>query len=156
MQYSANEIEVLLTKAARGIGVPAAQASAFGKAAAIHIARDGDVTDVQAALRDFPAGVILSYPSHLQNLLANGGGVIPCGANDVLRSYALALPFLCRETDTDVTIDMSKFQKVKLPARVTVSANLVDEWRALAAQTFVPETEGSRLGGAGAGLTDND
>jgi hypothetical protein len=30
------------------------------------------------------------------------------------------------------------------------------KWQALAAKTYVPETEQSRLGGAGAGLNDND
>jgi hypothetical protein len=29
-------------------------------------------------------------------------------------------------------------------------------WSACAAKTYVPETEASRLAGAGAGLTDND
>ena len=156
MQYSVNEIEVLLSKAARGKGVPAGQAGAFGKAGSLHISRGCDAADVQAALRDFPAGVILTHPAQLQRLLANGGCVITCGQADLLRSYVLALPYLGTETGTDVTINMAQFQKVKMPARITVPFDLVEEWRALAAQTFVPETEQSRQDGAGAGLTDND
>ena len=43
-----------------------------------------------------------------------------------------------------------------MPARLTLPAPLADKMMALAARTYVPETEASRLSGAGAGLTDND
>ena len=156
MQFSINEIEALLSKAARGGGAPAGQASAFGKAGALHIARGFDAADVQGALDALPGGPILSYPVQLTACLSQGGGAVECPKQDLLRSYANGLPYAVDETEAGFTIDTTRFEKVKLPARITVTSKMIDGWRALAALTYVPETEQSRVGGAGAGLTDND
>jgi hypothetical protein len=51
---------------------------------------------------------------------------------------------------------MDVFAKKNRPSRVYISDENMAKWQALAAKTYVPETEQSRLGGAGAGLTDND
>lgn len=156
MQYSINEIEALLSKAARGGGAPAGQASVFGKAAALHIARGCDAGDIQAALAALPTGAIVLHPAALQDCLINGGGALICTPQDLLRSYAIALPYMVTETAADISIDMTEFDKIKLPARIDVADEVIAKWRALAALTYVPETEQSRHGGAGAGLTDND
>jgi hypothetical protein len=68
----------------------------------------------------------------------------------------MALPYLVTQTDSGVTIDMLQYDKPKLPARLSIEAGVIDAWKALAALTYVPETEQSRQAGAGAGLTDND
>lgn len=156
MQFSINEIEALLSKAARGGGAPAGQASTFGKAAALHLARGCDVDDVQIALRALPDGPIILCPVDLHAALANGGGAMPCNGHELLCSYAMALPYLVTQTDSGVTIDMHQYDKPKLPARLSIEAGVIDAWKALAALTYVPETEQSRQAGAGAGLTDND
>ena len=156
MQYSVNEVEGLLVKAARGAGTPAGQASAFGKAGALHLARGGDVAQVDAALAAAPKGAILENPAQLQTVLGAGGGLLETGKGDLMESYALALPYTTREVAQGIEIDMQQFDKTTLPARITLAPQALAPWHKLAANTYVPETEASRLGGAGAGLTDND
>lgn len=155
-QWSLNEIEGLLTKAARGAGAPPAQAAAFGKAGALFLANRGNVDVLNAALSDMLNGVILEYPAKLQKCLAAGGGVLAATPTELLSCYAQILSFRVTTVQAGLHIDMEHCEKARAPNRISLDANVLAPWRALAAKTLVPDTDQSRQSGAGAGLEDND
>ena len=121
--HSINEIEALATKAARGSGAHAAQAAAFGKATAKHLAAKRPEQDLHAALAALPEGPI--------------------------QTYAFA-------PDSTTALGQSYTDDTPLPQRVTPSPALLKDLADRAHNTYVPSTEESRTGGAGAGLTNND
>lgn len=157
---SANEIEGLAARAARGAGAGVAQAAHFGRAAAMHLARGGAGVDLLAAIAALPGGPLNTVPL---GLLAGGGGVrIATGGHDALaESYLAAQPFTARVTGRgegwlDVHLSRDDRRAATLPARIALDAATQQALSALAAKTYVPQSETSRLSGAGAGLTDND
>lgn len=123
MTHSANELEDLATKAARGCGAYAAQAAAFGKAAVRHLAANRSETDLTQALQLLPNGPIQTF------------AFAPDATTALGQSYTNATPS---------------------PARLSPSAILLHDLATRAHNTYVPNTDASRTGGAGAGLTDND
>jgi hypothetical protein len=159
-ECSANEIEGLAARAARGAGAGVAQAAHFGRAAAMHLARGGAGADLLSALDALPGGPVNAVPLAL---LAAGGEVrIDTGGQEALaESYLAALPFAARVIGRgagwlDAHLSRGDRRAVSLPARIALDADTQGALAAFAARTYVPQSESSRLSGAGAGLTDND
>jgi len=133
---SANEIISLGIKAARGAGFDIGLAQDFGAALAIHLSETRNPDQIIAALRD-PNGPIVQMPPRIDALLDPGD----TGA-DQFRGLALSY--------------FQASQTYPLKPRIALPADLETHLQTLAAKTYVPATEASRLAGAGAGLTDND
>lgn len=129
MTFSVNEIQMLAQKAARGAGAHPAQAAHFGRAVVCHLAAGRAGADLTAALDTLPDGPIQTLPFAPEQT--------PLG-----QSYTEA----CAARDT----------RPEPPPRLTLPEGLFEAFAALAHQTYVPATAASRVGGAGAGLTDND
>ena len=155
-----------MAKAARGAGAPPAQATAFGAAALCHLIAERETRALSDALDTLPLGPILSAPLALTRLLEAANGEvarkeITCnGFADLMISYLDAQPYETKweisESILTATLFLKQPRKVGGTARVTLPDDLVPKLRNLAAKTFVPESDASRLSGAGAGLTDND
>ncbi|TMM55270.1 hypothetical protein [Sulfitobacter sabulilitoris] len=166
MSWSMTEWAALAAKAARGAGAPPAQAQAFGRAAAQHLAQGRAAEDLARALGALPGGPILSLPPALiaAQVDAGTGLQTTLAAPDgpaLAQSYVEGLPWrvtvlraeggtLCFALDTGTPAPRAT------PARLTPPPALVKRMEALAERTFVPETDASRQRGAGAGLTDSD
>jgi hypothetical protein len=133
---SANEASMLLQKAARGAGFGVAQARDFGTAAALHLYTSRSEAELIDALND-PGGPIITLPAMMDDLLdptSNGFGVF----------IGLALSYFQMATARPAI------------GRIFMSDAFNAYLSTLAAKTYVPASEASRLAGAGAGLTDND
>ncbi len=176
MTRSANELEMLILKACRGVGVPLGQGQDVARAVTLGCTadllvdliacldtplgaamdlRDGATlaTDVHA-LRDIPA---------LADAVCHGAGAITLHnfkKTPLADCVAAHLGAALIERGADVSIAPAPARAgnpvASGPERVVVGE---DHWRALeqlAARILVPETEATRLSGAGAGLTDND
>ena len=163
---SVNEITNLAAKAARGAGAPPALAAQFGKAAAWHLAEGHPVAELSAALAAVPNGPIYWLPANLLNILEDSTGryrrgvVVQDVPDGLSLSYICTLPFACTQgwmnDYIEITIDTQTPAPPLRRSRLTLPDDLAADWQRLAARTFVPETDASRLAGAGAGLTDND
>lgn len=72
-------------------------------------------------------------------------------------SYAAAVPHLASlSAEGFLALDLTKPAQ-KLPVRrIDLPSNILFEWSALTARLLVPDTDASRLLGAGAGLDDID
>jgi hypothetical protein len=162
MTRSMNEVMVLASKAARGAGAPPAQAAQFGAAAVVHLANDGERQDLHNALAALPEGPIISLPLEITRIAetARGGkaiGRIVADGTALLQSYVSTLPYQAQLLQGDeIHLDLTK-PAARLPVqRIDLPEDTYAEWNALAARLLVPESEASRLSGAGAGLSDND
>jgi|TARA_B110000908_G_scaffold168922_1_gene224892 hypothetical protein len=156
---SLNEVETLLTKAARGCGADAAQAARFGRGAVMCLCTDGVTASIHAALAALPDGVIVEYAAKIQHGLAQATeqNAVFRGNDPLWAGYLAALPYrTVWAVGIECTVHLDGFEKTPKPARLMVDPEDITRWQALAAKTFVPESEQSRLAGAGAGLTDND
>ncbi len=166
MTRSANEVMNLATKAARGAGAPPEQAAEFGRAVVCHLLAERDINDLTDALAALPAGPILTLPLGFARVLEQAKGESATGhvsCADTLalaQSYADALPFAQTSAagaeGLDISINLGEPAARAPITRVTLPEDLAAKMTTLAARTFVPESEASRLAGAGAGLTDND
>ncbi|WP_438959161.1 hypothetical protein [Nereida sp.] len=133
---SANEASMLLQKAARGAGFGVAQARDFGIAAALHLYASRSEGDLIDALTH-SVGPITTLPAMMDDLLdptSDGCGVFT----------GLALSYFQTATARPAI------------GRIVMSYGLNAHLNTLAAKTYVPASDASRLAGAGAGLTDND
>lgn len=156
----------LAAKAARGAGAPPAQAAEFGRAVVCHLIAARDVAEVWAALKAVPNGPILTFPLAFSRIAQNANdgqaaGVLSCGTmRELAQSYADAQPFAQISEPVPegllVTLNLTEPAKRRPVKRVDLPQDLAAWMNELAARTFVPESEASRLAGAGAGLTDND
>ena len=156
----------LAGKAARGAGAPAQQAVRFGQAAAVHLMAGRSPDALTVALDLLPEGPILAYPLALDQAIctakSNGSARITSVPQDALMdSYIQTVPFLARAESTEdngwtLIVDFTTPRPRQATGRITGCDRLVARMTELAARTFVPESENSRLAGAGAGLTDND
>ena len=162
MNRSANEVMVLATKAARGAGAPPAQADRFGAAALLHLVSGRDLAELDAALAALPGGPILSYPLDIMCIAeqATDGmakGPLAGAQTGLAQSYVQSLPMHASLTeDGTLSIDLAKPAIRRNMTRVDLPDAVYARWSALAARLLVPESEASRLTGAGAGTSDND
>lgn len=156
-EKSANEIEGLVLKAARGGGLPLGHAEDLASAAA-YLDLDG--------LTECPVktGAALALPLALDAImLGKGPQEVPCEAV-VMTAYAKAAEAVMGRTlKWQETRDGVVIEAFTAPCgapdplgRRDVPEALLTHLEELAAKTLVPETEASREAGAGAGLTDND
>ncbi|MDF1728997.1 MAG: hypothetical protein P1U53_14755, partial [Sulfitobacter sp.] len=140
------------------------QAALFGQAALCHLAAGRAEEHLHAALEALPEGPIMELPICLiqaeESTLAGkeAGPLAPDLPDALILSYAEAQACL-------TTFDVRKRQLTtepalpspgKMPPRISLSDALADRMHRLAARLLVPESDASRLAGAGAGLTDND
>lgn len=147
---SANEISGLVLKAARGAGMPLGCAEELARAAP-HLAHSGDLPLV-AELLNTPC----TPPELIGDVLSGGHAVLRAASLLDLEAAgrkAQAEPALPAALDSAMR---AVRQGKAVAGPFAVGAELLARLEPLAAKTFVPETEASRLAGAGAGLTDND
>ena len=162
MSRSSNEVMGLAAKAARGAGAPPAQAAQFGAAAAAHLGARREIDVLVAALSVLPDGPIMTLPLDIARIAetAQDGlatGVVAADDVPLVASYVAALPYLAwlgqRGT---LALDLTKPAKRGTVQRIDLPDAIYREWCGLAARLLVPESDASRLSGAGAGLSDND
>jgi hypothetical protein len=159
IRCSLNEVETLLTKAARGCGADASQAARFGQGAVMCLCAGGATDTIHAALAALPGGVVVEYAAKIQSGMMQpvGNIVVFLGDDPLWNGYMSALPYRMEwRSMTECAVYLGTFEKTPKPVRLEIASGDLARWQALAARTFVPESEQSRLGGAGAGLTDND
>jgi len=159
MDYSANEIEGLVLKAARGGGVPTGLGEDLAAAAAF--------LDLQQ-LSKCPCsdgGAVATLPSAIDLVIAGQGPQTVTADHAVIEAYIAV-----RELQRGQTIiwqrthDGGVIERVdpSLPndhtalGRRGIPDALLAHLKEMSSKMLVPETDESRLAGAGAGLTDND
>lgn len=174
MIRSNNELVALAAKAARGAGVPVDQAMDFGRALAA-LAPEIDLDDLKAALEPpfgritaeahedrldiTKARIVLAAPAALDALFCESGSVrlIDVDAARLAIGYARLWGLACDEADGTVILRKADLPVKSPPSTARhVPEDIWDWLNSLAARTYVPASESSRLSGAGAGLTDND
>ncbi len=164
MTWSVTEIATLATKAARGGGAPPEQAMRFGQAVAIHLQKNRATAALMTVLDALPEGPILNFPLAIDQALAateDADRYVDAPDGELLTSYIETLPF---ETHLVVSENGGLLLKLSHDAprakggakRIEGCAALIEKMTEMAEKTLVPESESSRLSGAGAGLTDND
>lgn len=166
MSKSWTEVQTLAVKAAGGAGVPPAQALAFGAMVARHLADDGPPGPVAQALSE-PHRIIAL--AHRVETIVEAASITSTpvdvveedtGTRAMLISWLAALP--CKsELDVSgakvrVLLSLTEPSTRSRPDRVNVSTSLFDTLTALAQATYVPDSDASRVGGAGAGLMELD
>ncbi|WP_299917762.1 hypothetical protein [uncultured Roseobacter sp.] len=168
MSWSRAEILALATKAARGAGAPPGQATQFGQAAAQHLGRGRSADDLLRALAQLPSGPILQIPVEISRVMISAEGHQSIDASFEVGAYAALFESYLESLPCKAAITARKPEtfhimlEPNVPAprepldRITGCDLAIEKMAALAARTFVPESEASRLAGAGAGLTDND
>ena len=169
MNVSSNELQMTVLKACRGVGLPIAQAQEVAAAVAVS----------PQAIPDF-----LSHLNNpLKKADFNFTNGLEVKNASVLRDFSVCADAALYGTSLVIIHDIDKCELITALAKyrgVTVNTqsndlrisagnmsklsfkryNLnIEEWTAIgnyAALTYVPETDQSRLDGAGAGLSDND
>lgn len=168
-----NEVENMVQKAARGAGFPAGQAEDLGRVAGFLAGTGASVAPITMALQESISAVnvrwedgqiaVIQGPAALIGPIIRDAFAMGCTtavlsdiAHAPLISAFLAHAGVAQKWD-GTTVTPSDTTVLK-PACKAVTIPEVDwqVWADFAARTYVPETEASRLGGAGAGLTDND
>ena len=157
---SANEVETLVLKAARGGGLPLGCAEDLAAAARY--------LDLDALTRCPCSGEdpdVIAVQTALDFVMAGEGPQTVEGDRVLIHAYVLAAQtawgkrLVWSETETGAIFE--RFDDTPVPpaqplGRRTLSPDLAAHLSELAARLLVPETDASRLAGAGAGLTDND
>ena len=168
-----NEIAGMAQKAARGAGFPVGQAEDLGRIAAYLASTGASVAPITEALQEGPSAVDVRWtkesvevqtgPAALVGPIVRDAFAMGCTravladlGHAPLVSAFLAENGVAQEwngaqvTASDTTVLKATCQPATIPK---------DDWQVwagFAAKTYVPETEASRMEGAGAGLTDND
>lgn len=169
---SLNEVGATALKAARGAGIPLGQAEDLAQVAAYLMGIRGDAGVITVALQEPVVAASAMWKTDHVSVSGSAAMVAPVICDAFRMGYARAtfdawhhsayigaalavagVP-LWWEGRTIRRGD-SEILPVK-PGPVAVPARDWDIWLALAARTYVPESEISRRAGAGAGLTDND
>lgn len=168
-----NEIGGMVQKAARGAGIPLGQAEDLGRVAIYMASTSGDISAVTAALEEPPATVDMNWANDAVTITSGHAALIGPIIRDAfamgydtavladLRHAPLVGAFMAEcgvalrwdgrvLTRSDTTVLGLRCTPVDIPAPDWAI------WSAHAAKTYVPDSEASRLAGAGAGLTDND
>ncbi|MBU2994640.1 DUF3726 domain-containing protein [Octadecabacter sp. 1_MG-2023] len=158
MELSANEIATLFLKAARGGSVPLGYCEDLAAAAAY--------LDLDALTRcPILDSAAVNLPTALDLVLAGRGPREVVTEDAMIKAYvALYETRLAKTVHWQANETGAVFEKFHhaLPVahaplgRRAMPSELMKHLEGLAGKTLVPETETSRAGGAGAGLTDND
>lgn len=165
VNWSCAEITALAAKAARGAGAAPGQAMRFGAVAVVHLLAGRHASDLADALAACPEGAVRDYPARLDQALAciaQGTETdIFLRRDALLDSYVDALVFAAHleavpEGGWRLRGDLSRPLVKANSGRIELDPALMAQFEQLAARTYVPETDASRLRGAGAGVSDND
>lgn len=168
-----NEVGGMAQKAARGAGIPLGQAEDLGRVAIYLAGIGGDVSAITRALQEVPGTVDIAWGDDAVSVKTGPAALVaPIIRDAFAMGYdravladpghaALVAAFLaesgvalkwdgCALSRSDTSVLAPTCKPVTIPAADWAV------WDAFAAKTYVPETDASRLAGAGAGLTDND
>ena len=169
MNVSSNELQMAALKACRGIGLPIAQAQEVAAAVAASPKAIPDFLKylsqpLQRADFNFSNGVEVKNANILRDFAVCADAAIS-GApyvviqdiekSELIIALAKHRGVVVNTQSKDLSITDGTGSKL-LFERCEIDAN---DWTAIgryAALTYVPETDQSRLDGAGAGLSDND
>jgi hypothetical protein len=135
---SANEISAMVLKAARGAGLPLGCAEELARAAPV-LASTGDL--------------ICEAPSFEQGVVKGGHPVQAVVAWQDLTAAGVKAKLEC---DVEGALLSALCERVSVVGPFEVDETLWVNLSQFAAKMLVPESEASRLAGAGAGLSDND
>ncbi|MGB0797943.1 MAG: hypothetical protein ACPGRD_01310 [Planktomarina sp.] len=168
MTRSVNEVEVMVVKACRGANVPLAQAQDVARVAACHPGTLPTILKHLAAAMPQPTldtshGLVVSNVHVLRDLPvavdAVNAGVSPVRlivqSDDFLETYCIHHGVSARSNSGAVDLILGS-RNVISAKRCEISDDIWAQLNVFASHTYVPETDESRLVGAGAGLTDND
>jgi hypothetical protein len=144
---SANEIAGMVLKAARGAGMPLGCAEDLSRAAPDLAARGALVMVPKLLKLDFDAPTLAGKS-------ISGGHPVQA----IVAWRDLCAAGLDVRLATEVSPDLLGAMQTMTPQTgpFDVAPEIWGQLNAYAERTFVPETDASRLAGAGAGLTDND
>ena len=169
INVSSNELQIAMLKACRGIGLPIAQAQEVAAAVAASPQAIPDFLKylsqpLQKADFDFTNGLEVKNAYILQDFSVCADAALHGISSVIVYEVGLCklIKALARYHGVNVSIksnDLIIFKGLKSKL-IFKRCNLeAKEWMAIgdyAALTYVPETDQSRLDGAGAGLSDND
>ncbi|MGH1576402.1 DUF3726 domain-containing protein [Planktotalea sp.] len=144
---SSNEISGMVLKAARGAGMTLGCAEEFARAAP-YLASLGKL-EVALDLLNEP----FEMPAFQEGLLSGGHPVLAVICLSDLQAAGLDVRL---EAKISATLCDALSQRSVPVGPFEVDPEVWDGLALLAARILVPETEQSRLAGAGAGLSDND
>ena len=159
LEKSANEIEALVLKAARGGGLSLGLAEDLAMATAF---LDLDQLTICPCHK---GGAATAIPTAFDLVAAGDGPQTVVAERATVDAYVASVEHHTGQTlvwdATSTGAVFRRFEPSKPVARTikgrrVIPAALTDHLPDMAAKTLVPETESSRIGGAGAGLTDND
>lgn len=163
MSRSWTETQALAERAARGAGVPFAQAARFAVGVARHLADNRPSDDILHAYENPDLISDIALDAERVTEAASVSGKAWTGHSDapeLLKSVIEALP-----CDSAVSIDgnqvharltLDEPSQKSRPARLFVPHALQTEMERLAKRTYVPDSAASREAGAGAGLMELD
>lgn len=163
MMRSWSEVQAMAERSALGAGVPFAQAARFGAAAARHLSENRKPDMIAEALNAPESITALSLEVERAVEAASSRGqpyLIALNPRELAASFLQALPcdavFEPVKDGLKAMVLLSDPQRRPRQARLDVPDMLWQQMEALAAQTYVPESEASRAQGAGAGLMELD
>jgi uncharacterized protein DUF3726 len=162
MRRTLNEIEVGLRKAAMGAGFPQGLAEDIGRAAMVMCGLGGDgVGTVLGRLDGGGLGEIVTAFDLLgagltDNARFAGGDFALVRAFAIVAGQAQGRGFDVVNDGDEIVVRRGDMTMPPLSNGAEVSDADWQKVAALVQKTFVPASEGSRLTGAGAGMTDND
>jgi hypothetical protein len=169
---SLNEVQSTVLKAARGAGLPLGQAEDLARVAAYLMGIRGDAGVITRALQEPITDVQATWQDSHVTVSGSAAMVAPVIC-DAFRMGSASATFAQVDHSAYIGAALAvegvplwwegctirRGDSEVLPAKagpVAVPQKDWDIWLALAAKTYVPESETSRRAGAGAGLTDND
>ena len=173
MKISLNEVGGLVLKAARGAGYAIGHAEDLSRLAMFLAGTGQSLKLVDAALAAGSNAPTVTWDDALVVIGAGSNLIAGVIARDALLS-GVAKAVMSDEAQVEMakvllasegyvpnadglTLRMGGASEAPKPSGpVDLDDRYFAAWGALAAKTYVPETEASRLAGAGAGLTDND
>jgi hypothetical protein len=160
MSRSVAEVTALAGRAALGSGALPAQAQAFGSAAAMHMLNGRDAEALRSALALLPAGPIRDIPLRLLDAQATPEvpvAIAWASLGTLVESYADGLSYLLViDPEASTITACTGCSHVPSAGRITGYDALLADLEALAARTYVPESEASRAQGAGALTPETD
>lgn len=171
--WALNEVEAMVEKAARGAGIPLGHAQDLGRVASYLAATGSQVAPITKALEEPQTPIDIVWGDAEITVVAGSAAMIGPILRDAfnmgfekatladIAHAPLIAAFLASggiaQKWSGPVISVSDTSVLKPKCQhVTIPASDWKFWSALAAKTYVPQSEASRLAGAGAGLTDND
>lgn len=168
-----NEVGGMALKAARGAGISLGQAEDLARTAVYLAGTSGDVRSITDALQEPTVAADVTWGDDTITINTGSAAVIgpiirdafAMGYNSATLADLAQAPLIAAvlaENGVSLTWDGTTLARsdttvIKLTCKaVVIPAADWTIWRDLAAKTYVPESDASRLAGAGAGLTDND